>query len=452
MLELAAIILFITAGLAFLNRRYVGLPSAIGVMAIALALSLACIGLDWLGYPLVRNYEQNLLSSIDFSELLMQGMLSVLLFAGALHIDLSELRAFRWQVSLLAVVGTTISTLVVGFALFYLLSFTHVSLSLIHCLIFGALISPTDPIAVMGILRTAGAPKNTELVIAGESVFNDGVGVVLFSVLLATLVNDEPITLTSTLEIFAHEAGCGILLGLIAGYLAFVMLRSIDSYPEEILITLATVLGGYTLANHLGVSGPLAMVVAGLIIGNHGRALAMSDTTRKRIDAFGEALDEILNAVRTNRPGNHPHRSRSPLAVGWRPGSGPDPACTPGHGRTSGETAGQEIPPGARLLADPDLGRPARRHLGRTGIVAADRCGTGCHPDADLRGGDLLDPGPGPDHWQGCPHGVQSRQSSPAGSALIECQHLSQRQIRWRLADTRRPGLRRPGAAVRTRG
>ncbi|WP_312379169.1 cation:proton antiporter, partial [Pseudomonas oryzihabitans] len=297
MLELAAIILFITAGLAFLNRRYVGLPSAIGVMAIALALSLACIGLDWLGYPLVRNYEQNLLSSIDFSELLMQGMLSVLLFAGALHIDLSELRAFRWQVSLLAVVGTTISTLVVGFALFYLLSFTHVSLSLIHCLIFGALISPTDPIAVMGILRTAGAPKNTELVIAGESLFNDGVGVVLFSVLLATLVNDEPITLTSTLEIFAHEAGGGILLGLIAGYLAFVMLRSIDSYPEEILITLATVLGGYTLANHLGVSGPLAMVVAGLIIGNHGRALAMSDTTRKRIDAFWEALDEILNAV-----------------------------------------------------------------------------------------------------------------------------------------------------------
>lgn len=133
MLELAAIILFITAVLAFLNRRYVGLPSAIGVMAIALALSLGCIGLDWLGFPLVRDYEQNLLSSIDFSELLMQGMLSVLLFAGALHIDLSELRAFRWQVSLLAVVGTTVSTLVVGFALFYLLSFTHVSLSLIHC-------------------------------------------------------------------------------------------------------------------------------------------------------------------------------------------------------------------------------------------------------------------------------------------------------------------------------
>ncbi|WP_434774411.1 cation:proton antiporter [Pseudomonas oryzihabitans] len=297
MLELAAIILFITAVLAFLNRRYVGLPSAIGVMAIALALSLGCIGLDWLGFPLVRDYEQNLLSSIDFSELLMQGMLSVLLFAGALHIDLSELRAFRWQVSLLAVVGTTVSTLVVGFALFYLLSFTHVSLSLIHCLIFGALISPTDPIAVMGILKTAGAPKNTELVIAGESLFNDGVGVVLFSVLLATLVNDEPITVTSTLEIFAHEAGGGILLGLVVGYLAFVMLRSIDSYPEEILITLATVLGGYTLANRLGVSGPLAMVVAGLIIGNHGRALAMSDTTRKRIDAFWEALDEILNAV-----------------------------------------------------------------------------------------------------------------------------------------------------------
>lgn len=187
MFDIAVVLLVLTALLAYANHRFIGLPGTIGVMAIALILSFALIGLDKLGLGQLHDYEVSLLESIDFSDVLMQGMLSVLLFAGAMHVDLSELRAYRWQVGLLAVVGTVVSTLIVGFALWWFLPLVGIELSLIHCLVFGALISPTDPIAVMGILKSAKAPKNLELVISGESLFNDGVGVVLFSMLLGTV-------------------------------------------------------------------------------------------------------------------------------------------------------------------------------------------------------------------------------------------------------------------------
>lgn len=297
MLDLAAIFLAITAVFAYLNRRFVGLPATIGVMAIALVLSLGAIGLDWLGYGGLRNFEESLLRSVNFSELLMQGMLSLLLFAGALHVNLSELRAYRWQIALLAIAGTTASALIVGFLLWWGLSFTSLSLPLAYCLLFGTLISPTDPVAVMGILKSAGAPKDVELVIAGESLFNDGVGVVLFSLLLAMVSSGEPPGLGHGALLLLKEGGGGILLGLVIGYIVYRMLKSINSYQEEVLLTLAAVIGGYALASHLHVSGPLAMVVAGLIVGNHGRALAMSETTRMHVDMFWELLDEILNAI-----------------------------------------------------------------------------------------------------------------------------------------------------------
>lgn len=166
MLDTIAAFFCITAVLAFLNRRYVGLPSAIGVMAIALSLSLINMASDALGFHALHTLEQSLVESIDFSELLMQGMLSLLLFAGALHIDLSELRAYKWQIASLAVIGTTLSTLLIGFGLWGLLSLTSLELPLSYCLVFGALISPTDPIAVMGILKSAGAPNSVELVIS----------------------------------------------------------------------------------------------------------------------------------------------------------------------------------------------------------------------------------------------------------------------------------------------
>ena len=298
MLEISAACIVITALLAYVNQRFIGLPTTIGVMATALALSLALAGLDAVGIAhQLRVTEESLLSRIDFSDVLMQGMLSLLLFAGALHVDLSDLRAYRWQVGALAVIGTLLSTLVVGFAMWRVLPWLGLPLPLIYCLIFGALISPTDPIAVIGILKSAGAPRNLELVLAGESLFNDGVGVVLYALLVETLVGGGTPTVAHAARLLLQEAGGGIAFGLAVGYVTFRLLRSIDNYQVEVLLTLAAVMGGYALAARLHVSGPLAMVVAGLVIGNQGRALAMSDTTRHHVDLFWELLDEILNAV-----------------------------------------------------------------------------------------------------------------------------------------------------------
>ena len=298
MLEIAAVCLVITALLAYLNHRYIGLPTAIGMMAASLVLSLALIGLDLTGVTRgLRQYEESLLHSIDFSNVLMQGMLSMLLFAGALHVDLKQLKAYRWPVAALAVLGTMLSTLAVGFGMWVVLPLMNLHLPLIYCLLFGALISPTDPIAVMGILKSAHAPKELELVIAGESLFNDGVGVVIFSLLLGMLASGITPTVGQGLQLLLHEAGGGLLFGLALGYVTFRLLRSVDNYEVEVLLTLAAVTGGYALASRLHVSGPLAMVVVGLMIGNQGRALAMSDTTRRYLDMFWELIDQILNAV-----------------------------------------------------------------------------------------------------------------------------------------------------------
>ncbi len=297
MFEVAVSCLVLTALMAYFNHRYIGLPTTIGVMGIALLLSGALLGLDKLGIGFLRDYELSLIKSIDFSELLMQGMLSMLLFAGALHVDLTELRAYRWQVGILAFFGTLVSTFVVGFGLWAILPLLSIALPLSYCLIFGALISPTDPIAVIGILKSAGAPKSLEVVIAGESLFNDGIGVVLFSLMLEMVLVGETPNLAHGSMLLLKEGGGGLLFGIVLGYMTYLMLKSIDSYQEEVLLTLAAVLGGYALADHLHVSGPLAMVAAGLIIGNHGRAQAMSDRTRQHVDMFWELLDSILNAV-----------------------------------------------------------------------------------------------------------------------------------------------------------
>ena len=297
MFDIAIACLVATALLSYLNERFIGLPTAVGVMSIALLLSLALIGLDSLGFGALRDYETSLIQSIDFSELLMQGMLSILLFAGALHVDISRLRRFRWQIGMLAILGTTLSTLVVGVGLYYLLPVVGLTMPLSYCLVFGALISPTDPVAVIGILKSAGVPEETSMVVSGESLFNDGVGVVLFSLLLGIAVHGDVPTVTESALTLLHEAGGGIVLGGLLGAVLFILLRSINNYQVEVMLTLAGVLGGYELATALHMSGPLAMVVAGVIIGNQGRSLAMSDTTRRHIDLFWELLDEILNAV-----------------------------------------------------------------------------------------------------------------------------------------------------------
>ena len=297
MLELSAIFISLTALLAYLNYRFIGLPPTIGVMATALVFSLLLHGLTMLGLPLLEAQIETLVGRIDFNHLLMDGMLSFLLFAGALHINLADLRARRWAIGLLATVGVLFSTAVIGLGSWWIFGLFGLQPPLIFCLLFGALISPTDPIAVLGIMRSAGAPKALETTIVGESLFNDGVAVVVFTVLLGVLARGEAPGAGEALWLFVEEAGGGILLGALLGALTFALLKSIDQYQVEVLLTLALVLGGYTLATHLHVSGPIAMVVAGLIIGNQGRRHAMSRHTRENLDNFWELLDEILNAV-----------------------------------------------------------------------------------------------------------------------------------------------------------
>ena len=298
MLEISAICLVLTALLAYFNHRFIHLPITIGVMASALLLSVSIILLKLIGiYHGLHQQVEMMLRSIDFSNVLMQGMLSLLLFAGALHVDLSELKAYRWQVGGLSIFSTLFSTFIVGLGAWGALPWFGIELPLIYCLLFGALISPTDPIAVMGILKTAGVPKNLELVISGESLFNDGVGVVIFSLLIGVLTMGATPSLEQGVTLLLREAGGGLLYGLVLGYITFRFLRSVDNYQVEVMLTLAAVMGGYMLANKLHVSGPLAMVVAGLVVGNHGREFAMSDTTRLYVDMFWEMIDDILNAV-----------------------------------------------------------------------------------------------------------------------------------------------------------
>jgi monovalent cation:H+ antiporter, CPA1 family len=295
--EVAVTCLVLTAILAYINRRFVGLPTVIGVMTLALLLSFALIGLDQLGIRDLHDYEASMVASIDFSTLLMHGMLSLLLFAGALHIDVSELRAHWWQVCVLAVFGTVASAFLIGGALWYFLPLLGLGLPWLYCLMFGALISPTDPIAVIGILKSAGAPKSLEVIISSEALFNDGVGVVMFLLLLRMLTVGGTPSIEDAALLLVRETGGGIALGCLLGYVTYRMLKSIDSYQEEVLLTLAAVMGGYLLAARLHVSGPLAMVAAGLVVGHRGRALAMSDKTRAHIDMFWELVDAILNSV-----------------------------------------------------------------------------------------------------------------------------------------------------------
>ncbi|MBO1516506.1 cation:proton antiporter [Psychrobacter celer] len=296
-LEISAIFLSITALLTYVNHRFIGLPTTIGVMVISIVLSIGAIFLGFLGFDQLIDYEVSLLEQLDFTEVLLDGMLSMLLFAGALHVNIGDLKRYRLPIGILACVGTLVSALLIATALYLMLPFFGFGLPFLWCLLFGALISPTDPIAVMGILSSAGAPKSLETVIAGESLFNDGIGVVIFVLLLGILSSGDIPTANYVAHTLAVEAGGGIVFGLVLGAILYYMLKSIDSYQEEVLLTLAGVIGGYALASHWHLSGPLAMVMMGLMVGNRGRALAMSDKTRHYIDLFWELIDEILNAI-----------------------------------------------------------------------------------------------------------------------------------------------------------
>ena len=296
-LNTIAILLTLSAIFSYLNYRFIKLPTAIGIMLISLVLSLLLLISGKLGFLDVSRQASTLIASIDFHETLIDGMLSFLLFAGALHINLNELSKQKWVILILATVGVVSSTFMIGGISWVILNALELNVSFIYCLLFGALISPTDPIAVIGILKTVGVPKSLEIKIAGESLFNDGVAVVVFLVLLGIATGQGEATVSSISLLFIQEAIGGAVYGLIIGGFCFYMLRSVNNYQVEILLTLALVMGGYAFATAIHVSGPIAMVVAGLLIGNHGRILAMSDSTREHLDSFWELIDEILNAV-----------------------------------------------------------------------------------------------------------------------------------------------------------
>lgn len=281
---------------SYVNHRFLRLPTTIGLMLISLLCSLGLIAGGLLGFDLHADAER-LVTSVDFSHTLLQGMLSFLLFAGALHVNLDDLLQHKGAIGTFATVGLLCSTMLVAGAMFVLLGWLGLSLSFLHCLIFGALISPTDPIAVLGLLKQANAPKSVETKIAGESLFNDGVGVVVYLVLYEALTGAHHVSAGHVVILLVQEALGGAVLGFVLGWITFHMLKSIDNYQVEVLLTLALVTGGYALAMGLHTSGPLAIVVAGLFIGNQGRHFAMSATTREHLDMFWELVDEMMNAV-----------------------------------------------------------------------------------------------------------------------------------------------------------
>ncbi|MBK5440295.1 MULTISPECIES: cation:proton antiporter [unclassified Pseudomonas] len=297
MLELVAAFICLTTLLTYVNYRFIGLPPTIGVMVTALMFSLLLQGLSFIGYPGLEERIQQLIGQIDFGDLLMNWMLSFLLFAGALHVNLSDLRSYRWPIGLLATFGVLIATVVIGSLAFYIFALFGWHVSFLYCLLFGALISPTDPIAVLGVLRTANASKPLKTTIVGESLFNDGTAVVVFTVLLGIAQLGETPTVGATAMLFAHEAIGGVVFGGLIGYIVYLMIKSIEQYQIEVMLTLALVIGGSAMATELHVSAPIAMVVAGLIIGNLGRKLAMNDMTRRYLDGFWELLDDMLNAL-----------------------------------------------------------------------------------------------------------------------------------------------------------
>jgi monovalent cation:H+ antiporter, CPA1 family len=291
------VIIVLAATFGFINFKYLKLPSTIGVMVISIVVSLVVVVIGWFK-PHVFETSLHFIRTIDFNNILMKIMLSFLLFAGAMHINVNDLKKERKAIIVFSTFSVLISTFIVGGLLFFACKLFQLQVGFIYCLLFGALISPTDPIAVLGILKEAGIPKSLEMKISGESLFNDGVAVVVFiSILEIIQAGAANLSILDISWLFLREAVGGVLFGTMIGYLGYAALKSIDNYKVEVMITLAIVMGGYLLADILHVSAPLAIVVAGIITGNKSRIFGMSDVTRDYIDKFWEMMDELLNAI-----------------------------------------------------------------------------------------------------------------------------------------------------------
>ncbi len=309
---IASLIVVLAALFGYVNVRFLRLPNAIGLMLITIVATLALMASAWLS-PNLLAATRAMVQTIDFEHILLDVLLGFLLFAGALHTNFAQLHTYRWPVLMFATLGVTLSTLITAILMYFALQWLELGVPFLECMLFGALISPTDPIAVMGILRKANVPKSLEIKIVGESLFNDGVGVVLFLTLLSIVtlpggghaVGGEGGEHAASaggwvgvVQLLSQEVLGGVLLGLALGYVTYRMMKSIDDYEIEVIITLACVMGGYSLAHYLHASAPLAMVVAGLFIGNDKvRGSAMSERTEQYVDKFWELTDVLMNVV-----------------------------------------------------------------------------------------------------------------------------------------------------------
>ena len=295
---IATVLIFLSAVFGYINVRFLKMPNTIGLMIITILFTIAVLLLSFID-PTLLNAEKEIISSIDFKSVLLDEMLSFLLFAGALHTNFEQLKIQRWPILLFSTLGVLVSTFLVGIATYFILQLFNFNINFIYCLLFGALISPTDPIAVLGILKKAGVPKKLETKIVGESLFNDGVGVVVFLTIYQIAksgINED--TTFDVFTLFGQEVLGGILLGTILGYICYKLMKTIDDYDIEVIITLAAVMGGTVIAHKLHLSAPLAMVTAGLIVGNDTvRASTMSEVTEKYVDKFWELIDILLNAI-----------------------------------------------------------------------------------------------------------------------------------------------------------
>ncbi len=295
---IATILIVLSAIFGYINVRFLNFPNTIGLMFITIIFTIFIFALSYFD-PTLLEKERQFIGEIDFKTLLLDVMLSFLLFAGALHTNFQQLKIQKKPILAFATLSTLISTFLVGIFVYFGLKVINLDTDFIYCILFGALISPTDPIAVLGILKKVGAPKKLETKIVGESLFNDGVGVVIF-IALYNMANKglDHFSFSHTLIEFLQEVGGGLLLGGVIGYVTYKLLKSIDDYDTEVIITLAAVMGGTLLARKLHVSAPLAMVVAGLIVGNDTvRQNAMSETTELYVDKFWELVDVLLNTI-----------------------------------------------------------------------------------------------------------------------------------------------------------
>lgn len=295
--SIATILIVLSAVFGYINVRFIKLPSSIGLMVVTILFTLAVLGLSYFDDTLLQQ-EKELINSIDFKTVLLDIMLSFLLFAGALHTNFQQLKIQRMPILIFATLGTLLSTFLSGSLVYLVLLGMGLEVHFIYCLLFGALISPTDPIAVLGIMKKVGAPKKLETKIVGESLFNDGVGVVIFLTIFQIAKGGADITFGHVAELFLVEVAGGIGLGLIIGWITYKLLKSIDDYDIEVIITIAAVMGGTMIAQKLHVSAPLAMVTAGLMVGTDTvRQSSMSEITELYVDKFWELIDILLNTI-----------------------------------------------------------------------------------------------------------------------------------------------------------